>query len=58
MLVLFAMDDKMETQSTRKKMHAVRIHDYGKTDVLKYEEVDMPDLDPGVKDLGRIAAER
>jgi len=42
MLVPFPIDDKMETQSARQKMHAVRIHDYGKTDVLKYEEVDMP----------------
>jgi NADPH:quinone reductase-like Zn-dependent oxidoreductase len=36
----------METQNTEKKMHAVRIHDYGKRDVLRYEEVDMPEPAP------------
>jgi NADPH:quinone reductase-like Zn-dependent oxidoreductase len=44
--VLFAIEDNMETQNTKKKMHAVRIHDYGKTDVLKYEEVDIPEPAP------------
>jgi NADPH:quinone reductase-like Zn-dependent oxidoreductase len=36
----------METQNTEKKMHAVRIHDYGKTDVLRYDEVDIPEPAP------------
>jgi NADPH:quinone reductase-like Zn-dependent oxidoreductase len=36
----------METQNTEKKMHAVRIHDYGGTDVLRYEEVDIPEPAP------------
>lgn len=33
----------MTTQTANKKMHAMRIHDYGKVDVLKYEEVDVPE---------------
>ncbi|MDE1860687.1 MAG: NADP-dependent oxidoreductase [Candidatus Micrarchaeota archaeon] len=30
-----------------RKMHAVRIHEYGAPDVLKYEEADVPVLAPG-----------
>jgi NADPH:quinone reductase-like Zn-dependent oxidoreductase len=39
----------METQDLekKKKMHAVTIHDYGDTDVLRYEEVDVPQPAPG-----------
>ena len=36
----------MKTQNMNKKMHAVRIYDYGKADVLKYEEVDVPEITP------------
>ena len=34
----------MKTQTAKKKMHAVRIYDYGRLDVLKYEEVDTPEV--------------
>ncbi len=33
----------MKTQTTKKMMHAVRIYEYGKPDVLKYEEVEVPE---------------
>jgi NADPH:quinone reductase-like Zn-dependent oxidoreductase len=36
----------METQNTKEKMHAVTIHEYGRTDVLRYEEVDKPEPAP------------
>lgn len=33
----------MKTQTTKKMMHAVRIYEYGGPDVLKYEEVEVPE---------------